>query len=291
VRQRQCGGKLHRRRFRLIADGALLTLADGSRWAIAGGDPLSTRVVSCLARIARALPLAGLEPTLTVFEDRREKMRGSGAGEVLTLGPEVDGSDLGQQALLVLFAVVRDVQARGGALVHGALAEFDGDGVVLAGKSEAGKTTASRRLRPPWRSFCDDTTLLLRDAGGAWRAHPWPTAGDVPPEGGVKSWDVQHSAPLRGIFFLEQGSREVSRRLGEAEALCLLVETAEQASWPLNHGWGGEEEKAREQRLQRFDNLASLVRDVPSHRLEVSPSGPFWKTIEETLAGKRAPSP
>jgi hypothetical protein len=271
------------RKERIRGDGALLTLADGSRWAVAGGDPVSARVVSCLARITRALPLAGRETALTVFGEPREELPASGEGEVFTVGPEVDGKDLGQQALLVLFRLVRDVQARGGALVHGALAERDGDGVVLAGKSEAGKTTASRRLRSPWRSLCDDTTLLLRDAGGAWRAHPWPTAGDVPPEGGVKSWDVQHSAALRGIFFLEKGSREVSRRLGKAEALCLLVETAEQASWPLNCGRGGKEEKAREQRLQRFDNLTSLVRDVPCHRLEVSPSGPFWKTIERTI--------
>lgn len=277
-------------RRRLSYECARLILSAGSRWVVAGGDPYSLRVVSTLARITRAQLLGAGNPTLLVLENPGKERPSAGDPEIFTIDPSVDKDDLGQQALLVLFALVRDVQARGGALVHGALAEFDGDGVVLAGKSEAGKTTASRRLRPPWRSLCDDTTLLLRDAGGAWRAHPWPTAGDVPPEGGVKSWDVQHSVPLRGIFFLEKGSREVSRRLGEAEALCLLVETAEQASWPLNYG-GGEEEKAREQRLQRFDNLASLVRDVPSHRLEVSPSGPFWKTIEETLAGKRAPSP
>jgi SynChlorMet cassette protein ScmC len=233
--------------------------------------------------MTRARPLAGCEPTLTIFHDPRKEVQGSGAGEVFALGPEIDREDVGQQALLVLFALVRDVQAHGGVLVHGALAELGGEGVVLAGKSEAGKTTASRRLRPPWRSLSDDTTLLLRDAEGAWRAHPWPTAGDVPPRGGEKSWDVQHSAALRGIFFLEKGSRDACRPLGKAEALCLLVETVEQASWPLNYGRGGVEEGAREQRLQRFENLTRLVREIQCHRLGVSPSGAFWKVIERAV--------
>ena len=28
---------------------------------------------------------------------------------------------------------------------------------------------------PPWRSLCDDATLVVRDASGRYWAHPWPT--------------------------------------------------------------------------------------------------------------------
>jgi signal peptidase len=46
-------------------------------------------------------------------------------------------------------ALVRDAQRRGAVLVHGTLAERDGAGVLLAGTSQVGKSTAARRLPPP----------------------------------------------------------------------------------------------------------------------------------------------
>ena len=72
--------------------------------------------------------------------------------------------------LSLIFA--REAQARGGALIHGALAERNGHGVILAAPGGTGKTTASNRLPAPWRSLCDDATLVVRD--------PW-TPGCVPP--------------------------------------------------------------------------------------------------------------
>ena len=50
----------------------------------------------------------------------------------------------------------RDAQTRGEVLLHGALAEKDGIGVILAAPGGTGKTTASDRLLAPWRSRCDE---------------------------------------------------------------------------------------------------------------------------------------
>ena len=48
----------------------------------------------------------------------------------------------------VSLVIAQHAEGRGGVLLHGALVEKDGVGVVLAGPGGVGKTTASRRLAP-----------------------------------------------------------------------------------------------------------------------------------------------
>ncbi|HEX7523762.1 MAG TPA: hypothetical protein VF357_06145, partial [Candidatus Deferrimicrobium sp.] len=47
------------------------------------------------------------------------------------------------QLMLLSGVIARDAQVRGGILLHGALAERDGVGAVLAASGGTGKTTAS----------------------------------------------------------------------------------------------------------------------------------------------------
>jgi len=55
--------------------------------------------------------------------------------------------------------------------MHGALVDYSGSGFVRAGPGTVGKSTASRRLPLPWRSLCDDKTLVVRDRKGRFWAH------------------------------------------------------------------------------------------------------------------------
>ncbi len=172
-------------------------------------------------------------------------------------------------------------QARGAALLHGALAEREGRGVVLAGPGGVGKTTLSRRMALPWHSLSDDATLVVRDAQGAYWAHPWPTWSQFITDGPGGTWDVQHAVPLRGIFFLARAERDLAERVGAGHAVTLLVEVAEQAWWGMTPHMSNEEKRAS--RLQRFDNICALAKAVPCYRLDFTLTGEFWREIERVM--------
>jgi SynChlorMet cassette protein ScmC len=179
--------------------------------------------------------------------------------------------------------IARQSQAGGGVLLHGALAERDGLGVILAAAGGTGKTTASHRLPTPWRSLCDDTTLVVRDPQGSYWAHPWPTWSrflDGEPGG---TWDVPSAVPLKGIFFLARAAEDRVERLGHGHTVSMLVECAGQASMVMALGLGQEELRAHH--LERFNNLCALARIMPAHRLHISLTGAFWQEMERTLKG------
>jgi SynChlorMet cassette protein ScmC len=177
--------------------------------------------------------------------------------------------------------IARDVQARGGVLIHGALAERDGIGVILAAPGGTGKTTASNRLPAPWRSLCDDTTLVVRDPQGNYWAHPWPTWSRFLGGESGGTWDVQNAVPLEGVFFLSRAVEDRVESVGPGHAVSLLVECAEQASQLMAQDLKKEETRAL--RLERFNNLCALARIVPTHVLHISLTGAFWQEIEQTL--------
>lgn len=199
---------------------------------------------------------------------------------VCILSPAKNDDIVTAQVMQVSLVIARHTQIRGGVLLHGALAQRDGYGVILAGPSEVGKTTASRRISRPWRSLCDDTTLIVRDEQGAYWAHPWPTWGDLMFGGPGGSWDVQHAVPLKGIFFLDQAPEDQVEPVGVGQAVCLLVESVEQASG-LSLGMAKDELRAL--CLQRFNNICALAQVVPCYLLHLSLTGTFWQEIEKAI--------
>jgi SynChlorMet cassette protein ScmC len=294
-----------------------LVLADGSRWEIATGDEEAASIVSQLGdamQLRMMSPLASLPPA-TFGTSRTGAIEPPHHGIVRHLlvlvdahNPEAspatryaplpfedngfvvcvlhsfthsDGLYIQLMELSLLFA--RDVQARGGVLIHGALAERDGIGVILAAPGGTGKTSASNRLPAPWRSLCDDTTLVVRDFQGNYWAHPWPTWSRFLEGGPGGTWDVQSAVPVKGIFFLAQAVVNRVERVGSGHAVSLLVECAEQTSQLMARGLSKEE--TRTLRLKRFNNLCALARVIPIHMLHISLTGAFWQEIERVLEG------
>ncbi len=296
-----------------------LVLADGSRWVIAAGDEEAASIVSRLAdamqlRVkspsasppparlgtnwtgAALAPRRGKARRLLVLVDAHEPESSPATRHaplhfeddvpvvcVLASFPHGDGRYVQLMELSSILA--RDAQNRGGVLLHGALAEKDGIGVILAAPGGTGKTTASDRLPAPWRSLCDDTTLVVRDSQGNHWAHPWPTWSRFlwgEPGG---TWDVQNAVPLKGIFFLSQAVEDRAESVGPGHAVTLLVECAKQASQLMTRGLSREE--ARALHLERFGNLCALARAVPAHVLHISLTGAFWQEIEGTLEGSQ----
>ncbi len=184
--------------------------------------------------------------------------------------------------------LARDAQRRGAVLVHGTLAELDGVGVVLAGTSQVGKSTAARRLPAPWRALADDTVLVVPDTGGGYRAHPWPTwsrffdgEAEVGGENGV--WDVQSSVPLAAVFFLSQADEDRVEPLEHsAQATALLVDCVEAVSRGLVRDLSPD--VVRRLRLEQLANVEAIVAAVPTFSLQVSLTGEFWRLLEGALA-------
>src|SRR4030067_269672 len=140
--------------------------------------------------------------------------------------------------------LAHEAQAHGGVLIHGALAERDGIGVILAAPGGTGKTTASNRLPVPWRSLCDDTTLVVRNPQGNYWAHPWPTCSCFLEGESGGTWDVQKAVPVKGIFFLVQAGEDRVDRGGAGEAVGLLGESVGQSSGFMASGLCQDEVRA-----------------------------------------------
>jgi SynChlorMet cassette protein ScmC len=307
--RRQDGGRLNRgvltERQRIV--NRLLThsvrhhlvLADGSRWGIAAGDEEAASIVSQLGRVMQLRVTTGAVESSQDANPCRllvqvDALNTSVADCYVPLASENDGVVLcvlspcdhwgGPHVNLVRLSLVfaREAQARGGVLIHGALAERDGIGVILVAPGGTGKTTASNRLPAPWRSLCDDTTLVVRDPQGSYWAHPWPTWSRFLDGGPGGTWDVQDAVPVKGIFFLAQAVEDRAERVGPGQAVSLLGECVGQVSMFMAPGLHKEGLQALH--LERFDNLCALARVVPTHVLHISLTGTFWKEIEQALS-------
>ena len=199
-----------------------------------------------------------------------------------------------QQLVRVSACIGRETHARGGVLLHSGLVAHPGMpslssigssgaecGILLAGRSGVGKSTAVRRLPSPWRALADDVTLVVRDEWGMYWAHPWPTwsrfFGEHAGNGG-DTWDVQRAVPLRAIFVLEQRAKDRAEAIGPGQAVCLLAELGLQTSTHVLRDIPLDE--VADMNLQRFDNLCDLVQVVPAYLLDVSLNGAFWQEIE-----------
>jgi SynChlorMet cassette protein ScmC len=274
-----------------------LVLADGSHWGIAAGDEGAAAIVSQLGCAMRLSVTQGASEPFHHGNLRRLLVQVDAHTSVadcyVPLASENDGvvvcilspSDHwgGPYVNLVRLSLVfaREAQARGGVLMHGALAERDNSGVILVAPGGTGKTTASNRLPAPWRSLCDDTTLVVRDPQGNYWAHPWPTWSRFLDGGPGGTWDVQKAVPVKGIFFLAQAVEDRVERIGPGHAVSLLGEFVGQVSTFMAPGLSKEELHALH--LERFNNLCALARVVPAHVLHISLTGPFWQEIEQAL--------
>ena len=276
--------------------------------------PSDTRrlmVVTDVGQIAN-LPYADvvcvLEPP-GVLRPRHPRPDAAAGGPRFVFEPLTEEQWFWQQLVRLSACIAQQTLPRGGVLLHSGLALTptpllppsplpnlgegkggrggwgEGGGVLLAGRSGVGKSTASARLPHPWRALSDDATLVVCDGQGTYWAHPWPTwsrffgdeAGD-----GSDTWDVQRAVPLRAIFVLEQGEEDRVEPLGPGHTLALLAELARQTSTHLIRGWPLDEMAAFHR--QRFENLCALVRAVPAYTLYVSLNGAFWEEMERAIS-------
>ncbi|MBK7552783.1 MAG: SynChlorMet cassette protein ScmC [Syntrophaceae bacterium] len=186
-----------------------------------------------------------------------------------------------EQMRRVLLPLYWEALRRGGLPLHAALAETGGRGVILAGRSGAGKSTCCRRLEPPWMAQSDDLVLVVRDEAGRFLAHPLPTWSAVRKGIRERPWNINRPIPLEGIFFLEQAAEDGLEPLGGASATLRIRQSALQVLGSL--GPCIESERDVRANATLFENAADLAASLPSCILRVSLTGRFWEKIEEAL--------
>lgn len=235
------------------------------------GEPLPD------AREALLVTTPGADWRVNCGEASRQAL---GEGPVTLAIPPLAGDPetVGAAVLWVAAVLALPVVARGGALLHGALAEQHGRGVLLAAAGGTGKSTASARLPEPWRSHSDDTTLVVRDAEGGYRAHPWPTWSRFLWGGPGGQWAVHHSTPLRGAYFLRQAPHDEVTALGRGETAVRLGQAAEQALGICLRTLAPQEARALRRTL--FDTMSAMAAVVPGHQLGLTLHGSFWELLE-----------
>jgi SynChlorMet cassette protein ScmC len=184
------------------------------------------------------------------------------------------------QMRYALSPVIDESIAEGGLPLHGALVEKRGVGVILTGRSGAGKTTCCRRLPPSWRVHGDDLALVVRDNAGGFAAHPLPTWSAV--RSGQIQWPCRanRAVPLRALFIIMQAAQDRIEPLTKAKGAVLIETAGVEALAPLNRL------RIRQMsplRKSIFNNAATLGASVPAFRLYVSLGGCFWEKIEAVI--------
>ena len=273
-------------------------LGNGAAWRIAAAEREAVPVVETLAAVMR-LPLEPLYGEQTIAEhkapprDLRVVIRDASQLRV-PLSVDRDGPvvvpvlpSTSQAMHTIALTRIADTVAldnvhKGGLLVHGALAELNGRGIILAGAGTVGKSTASRRLPEPWRSLSDDATLIVRDREGDLLAHPWPTWSRLYDDGFGHSWDVGVSRPLDAIFFLSQTPVDkVSPIDHRAQATAMLMDCVTAVSLGMHHNLRGT--KDRTLLGEQLANVETCVGDLPMYTLGLSVDGSFWLLMEPLL--------
>lgn len=183
---------------------------------------------------------------------------------------------------LLSSGMVRYFETLGGALIHGALVERNGYGVILAGPSQIGKTTSCARLPDGWHALSDDATLIVPTSKNTYAANPWPTWSRLMYNGPGGSWDVARGVPLRAMFFLRRGEIDQALRMGEGEAACMLMSSIRQIS-QIQLSGVVPDTCLRDIYTMQFDNVCAIARRVSNWHLTISPKGRFHEEIDHAV--------
>jgi SynChlorMet cassette protein ScmC len=293
------------------AVGFSLRLADGQSWQIRATEE-TREWAECLARFMELAPGGGGSNAVIRLERTKphadpgkrpwwrppegfprggwdvrtspglELWRHPEVGETIgALGDYGDTGSVVLQMRYALFPVYERTILNGGLPLHAALVEHEGRAILLGGKSGVGKSTACRRLPPGWKALGDDLALAVRDGGGGWHAHAFPTWSRLMEGDLGASWPTGRAVPLAAVFFLAQAAEDKAVRCGGGASAVALDEAArailravdaisDPVHCPLT-------------RKHVFLNAASLASSLPCFELRLSLAGRFWETIDEAL--------
>ena len=180
---------------------------------------------------------------------------------------------------LPLDLILHDIVQLGGAIVHGGLAVYKSQGVLLTAPPSGGKTTAFSTTPTNWQLESDDAALVWPDANSGFLISPLPTwsvlLGVNPQLERIVQWQVGNSFPLAGIFFLDK-----------ADMIVLTHQRPLDAAFPLYRALSEYPTVIMGRapyRIALFRAASALARTVPAWSLQLPHKGNFWPRLEEEL--------
>jgi SynChlorMet cassette protein ScmC len=271
-----------------------IRFANGQQWRLRPTDTASDVVIRRMSGIMQLTPaLSGPEMFVTVREMTwKERNHLPGQDPIICILPA--GNDEIIQVVQMTdlaTAIAFETLPAGGLLIHGALAERNGLGMIFAAPGGTGKTTASKRIPPPWHSLSDDATLVVPGPNGQYIAHPWPTWSRFH-RGGIGSgtWEVERGIPLAAIFFLSRSDDDRTEPMEIDEAAAFLMESVHQAMGSFTRVGFTRKEAESIYRME-MAAVSGLARRVPAHLLHISLTGRFWDAIAPVLDRYEAAHP
>lgn len=142
---------------------------------------------------------------------------------------------------------------KGGVMLHSAGLVFDDTAYIFSGRSNAGKTTLTRKAHDKGARVLSDDINLLLPATEGYSAHAVPFTGEfgrtLSHERGRKSY------PVAAIVLLEQGSELVTEQVRPSAAVARLLTACPFVNYDA------------EESDRLFDVLTALVAGVPVIKL------------------------
>ena len=163
----------------------------------------------------------------------------------------------------------------GGLMLHSAGLVRDGVAYIFVGRSNAGKTTLTRKaFKAGARVLSDDINMLFTDANEAYRAHAVPFTGEFGRT--LKHAKGRESYPLTVVVVLEQGDSLQVSSVGPAEAMKKIL---------IGCPFVNMDADCAE---QLYDTVLDIVKRVPVLRLQSMRDEPIeniFKAINKRIYG------
>ena len=154
------------------------------------------------------------------------------------------------------------LSTRGGFLLHAASVVRAGRAMLFMGPSGAGKTTMAR-LAPADATLLTDEISYVRLVGDRYMAFGTPFAGELGHSGEAVS------APVSGVYWLEQAADNTLERLGGSQAVRMLMR---------NILFFAHDAELAAHLLKTSCHLAATV---PMYRLAFAPDARVWDVLDE----------
>jgi hypothetical protein len=180
---------------------------------------------------------------------------------------------------LPLDLLLHDIVQLGGAIVHGGLAIYQSQGVLLTAPPGGGKTTAFSTTPVNWQLESDDAALVWPAAMGGFLISPLPTwsvlLGVNPQLKRIVQWQVGISFQLAAVLFLDKaGVIALTHQRPLDAAFSLYRALSEYPTVIISRA---------PYRVALFRVAATLARTVPAWSLQLPSEGNFWPLLEEEL--------
>jgi len=158
--------------------------------------------------------------------------------------------------------LARVLADRQGLYLHSCGVNFQGQGLLFAGNSEAGKSTTATLLKGKAKILCDDR-MIIRKITDEFKIYGTWSHGDVP--------DVSAgSVPLRAILFLNKSEKNYMKQIVDKKLITIKLLNCLIKPFVTNDWW--------EKTLLLVENIAGVV---PCYDLYFDKSGRIVKTLQD----------